>query len=129
MHTCSHWDVTASGECPLCHTSIVVTNGVEVSVALGSTSRDLAPLTSRQTLPGAAPSARVALASALGLLVSHINIVDVWPSNLSWEQQTGVTFTLAGSKVEIGAVVSTRDTLIRTPERVEFDEWVEAAQP
>ena len=124
--SCSHWDLDATGTCPTCEVLIAVEAGNSISVYLGSTVRELAGVSGERSLPGQAPTMREALAGALGVLPSQINIVDAVPAGQGWERQTGVIFTLAGSKVEMAGVVSVSEATIRTPNRVEYEEKVEA---
>ena len=117
--SCSHWALSSTGTCETCNVLVAVTEGTTVTISLGSVKQDAAKLTGEFEFAGSAPTIRTALANALKLAPSMIQIVDVVPIS-TWERSTGVVFALG--KVELQAVVSMRDTLIRTPERVEYEE-------
>lgn len=118
--SCGHWALTTTGLCETCGADVTVEDGTSVTVHMGSMIRDQAHLTGERTVRGAAPTVREALAYALGVPVTAVQIVDAQPSENSWESATGVVFTLGG-KVQIGASVSSRSTLVRTPERVDYE--------
>lgn len=110
---CHHWDLSESGECAKCGTTVTVQSGFIARIELGKVSGET-------EFAGHDPSVREALAETLGISPSSVAISDVRQSGEYWDRQVAVQFTLGGSKVILNALVKISPTTTRTPNVVEY---------
>lgn len=118
MANCYHYDLNATGTCPKCGTAVTVAERVSTSIGIGY---DDGPRLTGRIITPTRPTAREALAIAIGCAIEAITVDDVVITEAYAKTGMTVMFRMTGSKAVLQAVLDSSDTVTKTPDRVEYE--------